>query len=62
MTFANQEILAVVDKHILCKQRFAVVGGDTGLKTMVSGFDISVTVVDTDNDFAFIAFRIKITS
>ena len=46
---AYQIILAVVGKHILCKQRFAVVGGYTGLKAMVSGFDIAVTVVDTDN-------------
>jgi hypothetical protein len=27
------------------------VGSDTRFKTMVSGFDVAVTVVDTDNKF-----------
>ena len=29
-------------------------GGYTGLETMVSGFNVAVTVVDTDDDFVLL--------
>ena len=39
----------VFNKHIFCKKRLGTIAGNTCLKTTVSGFDVPVTVVNSDD-------------
>ena len=58
MPFADQIILAVINKHILCKQWLSVIGCNAGLEAMVSGLDITISMVNTDNDFVVELFHV----
>ena len=50
VSFSDDIIPTVVDKHIACKGRFGVVGFHTCAETRGCRFDVPIAVVDADHD------------
>ena len=49
VSLADEIIPAAVDQHVRRKQRFVVIGGDTGGKAAIGRFHIPVPVVNADD-------------
>ncbi len=50
MFLTDEIISALIDKQIALEGRLLVVGGNARLETAVGGLDVSVAVVNTDDD------------
>ena len=57
---ADEIIPAAVDQHVRRKQRFVVIGGDTGGKAAIGRFHIPVPVVDADDFCVVDCFHFRI--
>ena len=57
MALADEIIPPAIFKHIFCKQRLGIVSHNAGLKAVVCGLDITVTVIDSYDQFFFELFH-----
>ena len=60
--FADEVILAGIDQHIPGEQRFGIISGNSGAKTVVCGFDVAVARVHGNDHFVLIQFHVLIKS
>ena len=60
MSFTDEVILAGIDQHISGEQRFGIISGDPGAKTVIRGFDVAVARVYGNDHFVLIQFHVLI--
>ena len=47
--FADKVVSAVINKHVLCKKRLGIITDNACFEAVVSGFNVTVTVINSDN-------------